>query len=155
MPTEDILIAEIARLSPVQQRIAAAHPSVLPLILADPPGITELFQRMAGEETALADVVAVLNFISLENGPSDLRSALRTFEEHGPIALEAVRLQGLEGFALVKLYGPVLEALGDSVPLDQSLILLRVNADYVDELLLTHRPQTVAGHLRHVVEPRD
>ncbi len=146
----EILIAEIARLSPIQKRIAAAHPSVLPLILADPLGIAELIQRMAGNEAALGEALAVLNFISLENGSSDLRSALRTFDQHGPIALEAVRLHGLEGFALVKLYGPVLEALGDALPLDQSLILLRVNADYVDELLQTHRPETVAGHLRHV-----
>ena len=36
------------------------------------------------------------------------------------------------------------------LPLDQSLILLQVNADYIDELLQTHRPKTVAGHLRHV-----
>ena len=35
-------------------------------------------------------------------------------------------------------------------PLDQALILLRVNSDYVDELLRTHRPETVAGHLSHV-----
>jgi len=145
-----ILIAEIARLSPIQQRIAASHPSVLPLILADPPGVAEFAQRMAGNEAALGDALAVLNFISLENGASDLRAALRTFDQHGPIALEAVRLHGLEGFALVKLYGPILEALGDAVPLDQSLVLLRVNADYVDELLQTHRPETVASHLRHV-----
>jgi hypothetical protein len=43
-----------------------------------------------------------------------------------------------------------LEALADAMPLDQSLILLRVNADTIDELLRTHRPETVAGHLRHV-----
>jgi hypothetical protein len=30
------------------------------------------------------------------------------------------------------------------------LILARVNADYLDELLRTHQPETVAGHLRHV-----
>ena len=66
------------------------------------------------------------------------------------MALEAFRRQGLEGFALVSLYGPVLEALGDALPLDQALILAWVNADYLDELLQTHRPETVAGHLRHV-----
>ena len=37
-----ILIAEIASLTPAQQRLAARHPSVLPLILADPMGITQL-----------------------------------------------------------------------------------------------------------------
>ena len=145
-----ILIAEIASLTPAQQQLAARHPTVLPLILADPEGMTDLAERMAGDDKALGDVLAVLSFISLEQGASDLRSALRTFENHGPIALEALRRHGLEGFALVSLYGPVLEALGDAMPLDQSLILLRVNADYIDELLRTHRPETVAGHLRHV-----
>jgi hypothetical protein len=57
---------------------------------------------------------------------------------------------GLEGFALVSLYGPVLEALGSALPMDQSLILLHVSSGYIDELLKTHRPETVAGHLRHV-----
>ena len=32
----------------------------------------------------------------------------------------------------------------------ESLILLRVNAAYIDELLQSHRSETVAGHLRHV-----
>jgi hypothetical protein len=44
----------------------------------------------------------------------------------------------------------VLDALGDALPLDQALILLRVNSDYVDSLLQTRSPETVAGHLRHV-----
>ena len=66
------------------------------------------------------------------------------------LALDAFRQHGLEGFALVCLYAPVLDALGTALPLEQSLILLRVNSQYVDELLLTHRPETVAGHLRHV-----
>ena len=145
-----ILIAEIAGLTPAQQRVAARHPSVLPLILADPPAMTGLIERMADDRRALGEVLAVLSFISLEQGSSDLRSALRTLDHHGPIALEACRRHGLEGFALVSLYGPVLEALGDALPLDQSLILVRVNADYIDELLRTHRPETVAGHLRHV-----
>jgi len=145
-----ILIAEIASLTPAQQRVAARYPSVLPLILADPPAMTHLIERMAGDQGALGEVLAVLSFISLERGSSDLRSALRTFDHQGPIALEACRRHGLEGFALVSLYGPVLEALGDALPLDQGLILLRVNADYIDELLQTHRPETVAGHLRHV-----
>jgi hypothetical protein len=145
-----ILIAEIASLTPAQQRLAARHPTVLPLILADPKGMTDLAERMADDDTSLGDVLAVLSFISLEPGASDLRSALRTLENHGPIALEALRRNGLEGFALVSLYGPVLEALADAMPLDQSLILLRVNADTIDELLRTHRPETVAGHLRHV-----
>ena len=145
-----ILIAEITSLTPAQQRIAARHPSVLPVLLADPAGITQFIERSAGDEKTLADVLAVLCFVSLERGPSDLQAALRTFDQHPSLALEAFRRHGLEGFALVSLYGSVLEAMGSALPLDQSLILLRVNADYIDELLLTHRPETVAGHLRHV-----
>jgi hypothetical protein len=145
-----ILIAEIAGLTPTQHRLAARYPSLLPLLLADPAGVTDLVERTAGNEKGLADVLAVLSFINLEQGPSDLRAALRTFDRYGPIALEAFRRHGLDGFALVSLYGPVLEAVGDALPLDESLILLRVNATYIDELLETHRPETVAGHLRHV-----
>ena len=65
------------------------------------------------------------------------------------VRVEAFRLQGLDGFALVSLYGPVLDALGAALPLDQALILLKVNTEYVDALLLTQRPEVVAGHLRH------
>jgi hypothetical protein len=145
-----ILIAEIAGLSPAQKQIAAKYPNVLPLILADPARVSELVERMAGDQKDIADTLAMLCFISLERGSADLRTALRTVDHHGPLALEAFRRHGLDGFALVSLYGPVLGALGDALPLDQSLILLEVNADYIDELLRTHRPETVAGHLRHV-----
>jgi hypothetical protein len=145
-----ILIAEIASLTPAQQRIAARHPGVLPLILADPVGMTQFVDRLSGDEKVLSDMLAVLCFVSLERGSSDLRSAIRTFDNHGPLALEAFRRLGPEGFALVSLYGPILEIMGNALPLDQSLILLRVNADFIDELLKTHRPETIAGHLRHV-----
>jgi hypothetical protein len=144
------LIAEVAALTPPQLRVASQYPNALPLILADSQGITALIDRMAGDPAALADALTVLSFISLEQGASDLRSALRTFDHFGPIALEAYRLRGLEGFALVSLYGPVFESVGNAMPLEQALILARVNADYLDELLLTHRPETVARHLRHV-----
>jgi hypothetical protein len=157
----NILISEISRLSPVQRRAAAKYPSVLPLLLADPTGVTELIERHSQDiprdssdaepaSSDLADALAVLSFVSLEHGSADLRAALRTIDEHGPLALAAFRLQGLDGFALVQLYGPVLDALGGALPLDQSLILLRVNAEFVDELLRSHRPETVASHLRHV-----
>jgi hypothetical protein len=145
-----ILIAQIARLTPSQQKIAARYPSVLPLILADPQGMSALVDGMKNDEPALADALAVLCFMSLEQGPADLKSAMQTLELHGPLALEAFRKQGPEGFALVKLYGPILEALGDAIPLDQALILVRVNAPYIDELQQSHRPETVAGHIRHV-----
>jgi hypothetical protein len=145
-----ILIAELTRLTPAQRRAASRYPAALPLILAEPQGMTALIERMQNDRAALGDVLTVLGFISLERGASDLRSALRTFEHYGPLAREAFRRQGLEGFALVSLYGPVLEALGDALPLEQALILAWVNADYLDELLQTHQPETVAKHLRHV-----
>jgi hypothetical protein len=145
-----ILIAELTGLGPAQRRAAARYPAALPLILAEPLGVTALIERLQDDRTALGDALTVLGFISLDRGASDLRSALRTFEHFGPMAVEAFRRQGLEGFALVSLYGPVLEALGDALPLDQALILAWVNADYLDELQRTHRPETVAGHLRHV-----
>ena len=145
-----ILVTELAQLSSSERRLAARYPSALPLILADPRGVAELAESFHGDEVALGESLVVLSLISLEHGASDLRAALRTIENHRTLALEAFRQQGLEGFALVSLYGPVLEALGHSLPLDQSLILLRVNSGYVDELLRTHRPETVASHLGHV-----
>src|SRR5262249_54623697 len=145
-----LLIAEIARLSPRQRRVAAAHPGALPLLLTDPAGVTDLVERLSGDPKDLNDLLILLDFISLEKGATDLRTALRAVDDHGPLALQAFRLQGPDGFALVCLYGPVLDALGPALPTDQALILLRVNSDDVDELLQTHRPETVAGHLRHV-----
>jgi hypothetical protein len=43
------LIAESARLSPSRRRIAARYPNALPLILADPIGVTELIGRLADD----------------------------------------------------------------------------------------------------------
>src|SRR5262249_32547589 len=122
------LINEIGGLTAAQQRAAAKHPSVLPLVLAEPAGMTSLIQRMASDEAALGEMLALLSFVSLEQSPDALRSALSTLDRYGPIALEACRRHGLEGFALVSLYGAILESLGDSLPLDQSLVLLHVNA---------------------------
>ncbi len=145
-----LVIAEIGRLTPGQRRVASKYPNALPLLLTDPAGVTDLVDRWSGDPADLADALALLSFISLEPGAADLRSALRTLDDHGTLALNAFRVQGLDGFALAKLYGPVLDALGRSLPLDQALILLRVNAPFVDELLQSHQPETVAGHLRHV-----
>jgi hypothetical protein len=145
-----LLIAEIAALTPRQKHAAAQYPNALPLILAEPVGVTELIERAKNDPDDLRDSLVVLDFISLERGAADLRAALRTLDEHGPLALDAFRQQGPEGFALVKLYGPVLELLADAMPLDQALIVLRVNSDYLDGLLATHSAETVAGYLRHV-----
>ncbi len=141
------LIAEITRLSPSQRRAAAKHPAALPLLLAEPAGVTELIEHWSGDPNDLNDLLVLLDFISLEKGAADLRAALRAIEGNGALALEAFRLQGPDGFAIVALYGPILEALGGSMPTDQALIVLRVNSDYLDELLKTHRPETIAAHL--------
>ncbi len=148
-----ILIAEVGRLSPSQRKAAAKYPNALPLLLTDPTGVTELIQRWSGDESELVDALAVLAFVSLESGSADLRSALQTLDAHGRLAVEAFRLQGMDGFAMVRLYGPVLAALGNgssSLPLDQALIVLRVNAGYVEDLLHTQSPEVVARYLRHV-----
>jgi hypothetical protein len=143
------LIAEIARLTPAQQKVAARYPAILPLILAGPRGICALVDRMKGNQQALEDALAVLCFMSLEHGPDDLNQALQTLARHEGLALDAFRKQGPDGFALVRLYGPILEALGDAIPLDQALIVIRVNAPYIDQLLRSHRSETVASHIRH------
>jgi hypothetical protein len=145
-----LLISEIAGLSAAQKRIATKYPSMLPLILTDPARVTEFCARLDGDPGRQADLLALLSLISLEHGPDDLRLAMRTIEEHEALALAAFRSRGLKGFMLVNLYGPVLESLASGLPTDQALILLEVNADYVDDLLRTHRCETVAGHLRHV-----
>lgn len=145
-----LLIAEIGRLSPAQRRVAAKYPNALPLLLTEPSEVTELVDHWSGDPKDLNDLLVLLDFISLEKGPADLRAALRVIDDRGPLALNAFRIQGLDGFALVSLYGPVLDALGSALPLDQSLILLRVNADDVSSLLKTHRPESIAGYLRHV-----
>ncbi len=146
----NLLITEIARLGPTERRVAARYPNALPLILTDPVGVVEMVNRWSGDASDLDDALALLTLIDLAPGATDLQTALRTLDEQGPMALDAFRSSGLDGFALVKLYGGVLGALGRSLPLDQALILLRVNSDYIDELLASHTPATVAGHLRHV-----
>ncbi len=145
-----ILIAEVARLSPSARRLAATYPNALPFLLADPQGVASLVSAGADDPDALRDTLAVLDFISLEPGATDLRAALRTLDDHGSLALDAFRLQGMDGFALVTLYGPVLEALGDALPTDEALILLRVNSAYADERLRTGTPEALAADLRHV-----
>ncbi|MDX2038814.1 MAG: hypothetical protein SFX72_19360 [Isosphaeraceae bacterium] len=146
-----VLIAEIGRLKSEARKIAAVRPNLLPLLMAEPDGLIQLVRKWGGDESILTDVLAVLGFISLERGNVDLRSAIRTLDYHGLTALDAFRAQGLDGFALVGLYGEVLELRGGSLDLSEALILLRVNSDYVDELLRSHRPEIVAQHLQHVV----
>jgi hypothetical protein len=144
-----ILIAEIAGLPPASRRLAAKYPNALPLILAEPAGVTDLIKHYQSDPDDLRDALVILEFISLESGAADLRNALRVLDAYGPLALDAFRLHGPDGFTLVALYGPILQALGDAMPLDDALIAVRVNADFLDERLRTHAPETLAGNLRH------
>jgi hypothetical protein len=144
------LIAEIGRLGPASRRAAAAYPNALPLILAEPSGMTELFARYRDDPEDLRDALVVLSFVSLEGGSADLRGALRTIDQYGPLALEAFRLQGPEGFALVGLHGGVLQTVGDAMPLADALIVLRVNADDLDALRKRGGEEAIAAALRDV-----
>lgn len=144
-----LLVDEIAKLPPTRRAWAARYPSALPLILAEPIGVCDLMRRLRDEPEALNDALAVLDLISLAEGPESLRRALVTIENDRALALEAFRRMGPEGFALVALFAPVLRALGDSVPLDQALIVLRVNTDDIDEMLRTRSAETVAGLIGH------
>lgn len=145
-----VLINGVTRLAPAARRAASEFPNALPLLLADPGGVTELIARWSGDRETLGQGLAILSLVSLESGPADLRNALRTLEARGPLAIDAFRLHGAEGFALVCLYGEVLDLIGTALPLNQALVVLRVNAEFIDEYLRTHRPDDLARHLLHV-----
>ena len=143
-------ISEISALKPAQRAVASTYPNALPLILTEPVGMTRLIENWEDRPDELRDALVLLDFISLEQGSADLRAALRTLDAYESLALDAFRLQGPDGLAIVKLYGPVLLALGQGIDLADALILLRVNSDYVDQLLAQKSPEDVAGHLLHV-----
>ena len=62
----------------------------------------------------------VLDLVSIEGGPADIRCALLVLERDRELALEAFRQFGPEGFGLTALYGPVLEAVGDALSLEDA-----------------------------------
>lgn len=144
------LVAEIARLPASKRRLAARYPAALPLLLAEPEEVARLIERWSDDPQQLQEQLLVLDVVSLEGGSESLRRALETLERHRELAVSAFGQMGPEGFALVRLYGPLLEALGDALPLDHALILLRVNTDDVDAMLASQAPETVAEQLRHV-----
>ena len=143
------LIAELGRLSSRQRRAASAFPSALPLILDEPAGVSSLIDRWQGDPDRLGDALAVLMCLDL-GVDGQLIDAVRTLETYGNLAIDAYRLQGLEGFATVHQYGPVLLALRDAIPLEQALIILRVNAVDVTATLETSTPDRLAAEIRHV-----
>jgi hypothetical protein len=145
-----VLITAISRLNTRQRRAAASYPAALPLILSDPTGLTDLIDRWEADPDRLGEALAVLMCIDLSPGSTDLASAVRTINTFGSLALDAFRLQGLEGFATVHRFGTVLLSLRDALPLDQALILLRVNEEFVAEQLRSRSSEAIASDLRHV-----
>ncbi|MHC5542153.1 hypothetical protein ACYOEI_28360, partial [Singulisphaera rosea] len=76
-----ILISEVSRLSPRQRKVAAQYPNALPLLLADPSGVTELVERLSGDPKDLQEALVILDFVSLDRGAADLRTALRILDD--------------------------------------------------------------------------
>ncbi|WP_169976603.1 hypothetical protein [Tautonia rosea] len=145
-----VLITSIARLNAGQRRAAASFPSALPLILSDPSGVTQLIERWEHDPERLGQLMAVLMCLDLSEGSPDLKAAVRTIDIYGDLALDAFRLQGLDGFATVHRFGAILLVLRDAIPLDYTLIVLRVNEAYVVERLRSRSPEMFAAELRHV-----
>ncbi len=148
------LIGDIAALPRGARRLAGKYPAALPLILAAPQEVRALVARLEDDPPALAEALSLLDLVSLESGPQDLKAAIETLERHPALGLGAFRARGPEGFALVRLYGEILERLGDSVPLDEALIILQVNSADVDSLLQTRTASQLAAHVRHVASQR-
>jgi hypothetical protein len=144
-----VLITSIARLNARHRRAAASYPSALPLILSDPTGVTNLIERWEHDPDRLGQLLAVLMCLDLSEGSPDLKAAVRTIDVYGDLALDAFRLQGLDGFATVHRFGAVLLVLRDAIPLDDALIVLRVNEAYVVDRLRSRSPETFAAELRH------
>ena len=142
------LIAELGRLNRRQRLAAAAFPAALPLILDEPAGVAALIDRWRRDPDRLGDALAILMCLDLRNDPS-IDGAVRTLGTYGDLAIDAFRLQGMEGFATVHEFGPVLLSLRDSVPLEQALIVLRVNAADLSETLRTSTPERIAAEIRH------
>jgi len=59
-PVREDAVAEIARLSPRQRRGAGRYPHALPLVLAEPDGVTALCERWSDDSAALEDASAQL-----------------------------------------------------------------------------------------------
>jgi len=150
MTDRAVLIRAIERLNTRQRRAAAAYPNALPLILSDPRGVAALIERLDREPEQLQQALAVLMCVDLSDGSTSLRSAVRTIDDYGDLALDAFRLQGLEGFATVRLFGPILVALQGAVPLDDALIALRVNEADLSDLRRDRSARGWAMLLEHL-----
>ncbi len=144
------LINEIARLSVHERRLASEYPSALPLILSAPGPMTELIERFEDDPERLRDALTILTFIDLEPGAFDLREGIRTLNRFPGLAIEGFRNQGLEGFATVHRFGSVLKPLRGSMPVEDAIIVARVNWTYLEERLRVRSPESVAAEIRHV-----
>ncbi len=147
-----ILIEALAALSPAYRQTAARYPSALPLILAEPEGVCDLIEHAGDRGLDPAEILAALALISLDQGPGDLSRGVRIMAQHGPLALRAIRRMGTVGLGLAAQYAEVLEALPESVPLDDALIMARVNGEDLDRYLTTHQPRTAAASFARAVE---
>lgn len=145
-----VLITSISRLNGRQRRAATVVPAALPLILVDPSGMTNLIERWGNDADRLGYALAVLMCLDLSEGSTDLKAATRTLDVYGDLALDAYRLQGLDGFAAVHKFGSVLLSLRDAIPLDEALIVLRVNETYVSDQIRQRSAEGVAAELRHI-----
>ncbi len=144
------LIEDIARLPKRHRRWAAKYPQSLPFILADGERMCDMLIRNEDNLAALADALLMLDFVSLKDGPGSLRKALDALDRFPTLALEAFRKRGPEGLALVVSYGELFKAIGSSLALDDALILVQVNCEYVNELLRSRTVSQVAAQLRHI-----
>ncbi len=144
------LVTEITQLPAAARRAASRYPQALPLILAEPAGITDLIERRGHELAELERTLELLQCISLETGPTDLQHALQTLEQDRDLSLRAFERMGPEGFALIRLYGPIFEAVGDAVPLDHTLLTLGTNSDDLERLLRQHSSAQLARELHHL-----
>lgn len=145
-----ILVNEIANLGTAPRRAAARYPNALPLLLTSPEETANLIESWSSDPEFLADALAILMFVDLEAGSSNLSRAIRVLDGEGRLAVEAFRVRGMEGFALAALYAPVVRAVGDALPLNDLLALLRVNTDGVDRLLVGKSPEWVGSLVRRV-----
>lgn len=144
------LISDIARLSEPNRRLAAQHPQALPLILAAFEETAALMRRLGSDRQARDEALQILDFVNLDKGRESLTRAIATIDAYPGLARDAFRLRGPEGFALVVLYGELLDGLGASMPLLDALIVLQVNSDDVDTLMQSRRATELSAHLRHV-----
>ncbi len=149
-----LLIDEIAALDPARLKLAAERPALLPLLLAEPEAMAEFLDQARTNrlpEAELQSILGALALFGLEDGPASLRRALAIATKYPRLAARAFQTQGLPGFLVLESLGDVAAALEDQ-PLEQVLILLLVNQDQCVRWLGSHRAESLAEHVRRVLD---